>query len=73
MGAIGDEMALQDQEKLDQQQAAQNAREYNPDGSAKANDFRAPKLPESTFPKGLTSGKELTVDRGQLNGLVGLL
>jgi hypothetical protein len=67
MGAIGDEMALQDQEKLDQQQAAQNAREYNPDGSAKANDFRAPKLPESTFPKGLTSGKELTVDRGQLN------
>ncbi|HTW00419.1 MAG TPA: hypothetical protein VMF87_08960 [Streptosporangiaceae bacterium] len=67
MGAIGDEMALQDQEKLDQQQAAQNAREYNADGSAKANDFRPPKLPESTFPKGLDSGKELTVDRGQLN------
>ncbi|HUA27817.1 MAG TPA: hypothetical protein VMC03_02945 [Streptosporangiaceae bacterium] len=67
MGAIGDEMALQDQERLDQQQAAQNAREYNADGSAKANDFRPPKLPESTFPKGLNSGKELTVDRGQLN------
>jgi hypothetical protein len=67
MGAIGDEMALQDQEKLDQQQAAQNAREYNADGSAKANDYRPPALPESAFPKGLNSGKELTVDRGQLN------
>jgi hypothetical protein len=71
MSAIGDEMALQDQEKLDQQAAAQNAREYNSDGSAKANDYRPPKLPESTFPKGLTSGKELTVDRGQLNAVKG--
>jgi hypothetical protein len=67
MGAIGDVMALEDQEKLDQQQAAQNAREYNPDGSAKANDYRPPILPESRFPAGLTSGKELTVNRGQLN------
>ncbi len=67
MGVIQEETVLADQEKLDQQQAAQNAREYNPDGSAKANDYRPPKLPESTFPKGLTGGRELTVDRGQLN------
>jgi hypothetical protein len=71
MGAIGDVMALEDQEKLDQQQAAQNAREYNPDGSAKANDYRPPKLPESTFPAGLASGKELTVNRDQLNVIRG--
>jgi hypothetical protein len=69
MGSIGDVMALLDQEKLDQQQAAQNAREYNPDGSAKANDYRAPKLPESTFPAGLTSGRELTVNRDSLNSI----
>jgi len=71
MAAIGDEMALADQEKLDQHQAPQNGSEYNPDGSAKANDFRPPKLPESAFPMGLNSGKELTVDRGQLNAVRG--
>jgi hypothetical protein len=69
MGAIADVMALEDQEKLDQQQAAQNAREYNPDGSAKANDYRPPKLPESTFPANLTSSGELTVNRDQLNAV----
>jgi hypothetical protein len=69
MGAIGDVMALEDQEKLDQQQAAQNAREYNPDGSAKANDFRPPKLPESTFPPHLTGDGELTVNRDSLNSI----
>ena len=56
MGAIDDVMALEDQEKLDQQQAASNARQYNADGSAKANDFQPPKLPESAFPARLDAG-----------------
>ena len=56
MGGYGDALALEDQDKLDQQQAAANARLYNPDGSAKANDFHPPKLPESTFPPSLAGG-----------------
>ncbi len=72
MGAIDDVMALDDQEKIDQQQAANNnARLYNADGSAKANDFRPPKLPESAFPGGLNTGQELTVNRDQLSAIKG--
>jgi hypothetical protein len=67
MGGYGDALALEQQEKLDQQQAASNARLYNPDGSAKANDFRPPKLPESSFPSGLAAGAELSVNTDQLN------
>jgi hypothetical protein len=69
MGAIGDEMALADQEKLDQQQAADHARQYNADGSAKANDFRPPKLPESAFPASLGAGRQLRVNRDQLGAV----
>ncbi len=69
MGAIDDVMALEDQEKLDQQQAANNARQYNADGSAKANDFRPPKLPESAFPARLDAGSQLRVNRDQLTAV----
>ncbi|HTS95878.1 MAG TPA: hypothetical protein VMI33_04595 [Streptosporangiaceae bacterium] len=71
MGASDDVMALDDQEKIDQQQAANNARQYNADGSAKANDYRPPKLPESAFPAGLNTGQELTVNRDQLSTIKG--
>ncbi len=67
MGAIGDVMALEDQEKLDQQAAAQNAKTYNSDGSAVANDYHAPKLLASAFPPGLKAGSGFHVDRDQLN------
>jgi hypothetical protein len=69
MGAIDDVMALDDQEKLDQQQAASNARQYNADGSAKANDFQPPKLPESAFPARLDAGPEVRVSRDQLTAV----
>jgi hypothetical protein len=69
MGAIDDVMALEDQEKLDQQQAASNARLYNADGSAKANDFHPPKLPESAFPARLDAGTEVSVSRDQLTAV----
>ncbi len=71
MGAIGDVRALEDQEKLDQQQAANNARLYNADGSAKANDFVPPKLPPSTFPVGLDASGEVTVNGDQLSAIKG--
>jgi hypothetical protein len=68
MGAIGDAMALEDQEKIDQQAAAAaHAREYNLDGTLKADNYHPPALPGSTFPPGLTrGGGEFHVDRGQL-------
>jgi len=69
MGAIDDVMALEDQEKLDQQQAASNARLYNADGSAKANDFHPPKLPESAFPARLDADTEVRVSRDQLTAV----
>ena len=51
MGGYGDALALEQQEQLDQQQAAANCRLYNADGSGKANDFTPPTLPESVFPR----------------------
>jgi hypothetical protein len=69
VGAYGDVLALEQQNKLDQQQAASNARLYNPDGSAKANDYHPPRLPESAFPSGLTAAKQLTVNRDQLTAV----
>jgi uncharacterized protein YukE len=69
MSGIGDAMALEQQGKIDQQQAASNARLYNADGSAKANDYRPPKLPESAFPASLAGDKELTVNRDQLSAV----
>ncbi len=66
MSGVGDALELQEQEKLDQQQAANNARQYNADGSAKANDYRAPKIPQSAFPASLDAGTQLRVNRDQL-------
>lgn len=62
MGGAGDARILQQQA---QEQAAQNAKTYNPDGSAKANDYRPPALPASSFPE-LTGGNghfEVHTDR----------
>jgi len=67
MGGYGDALELQQQEKLDQQQAASNSQLYNADGSGKANDYRPPKMPESSFPVGQAPGTELTVNRDQLS------
>jgi uncharacterized protein YukE len=66
MGGSYDARMLEQQNKLDAQQAARNAALYNPDGSAKADDYRPPRLPESSFP-GLVGGTELTVNRDGLN------
>ncbi len=66
MGAIQDQMALADQQKIDQQAAAANAQQFNPDGSGKANDFHMPGLPTSTFPPNLKAGSELRVNRDSL-------
>ncbi len=66
MGGYGDALALEQQEQLDQQQAAANSRLYNADGSAKANDFTPPKLPESAFPPSVAGGTELSVNTDQL-------
>jgi hypothetical protein len=72
MSGIGDAMAIQEQDKLDEQQAANNARLYNPDGSAKANDFVKPKPPVSVFPAGLAdAGTELTVNTDQVGNVRG--
>lgn len=69
MGGYGDVLALEQQDKLNQQQAAINARLYNADGSGKANDYRPPKLPESAFPSGPAASKDLTVNLDQLNAV----
>jgi hypothetical protein len=67
MGAIQDEMALRDQERLDQAAAAAHAKEYNADGTLKADNYRPPALPESKFPPNLKFGGKLRVNRGELN------
>src|SRR5215471_7268206 len=73
MSGVGDEMALQQQEKLDQQQAANNARQYNADGSAKANDYHAPTVPQSAFPTAFPAdagaGGQLQVNWDQLTAI----
>jgi hypothetical protein len=67
MGAIGDVIALEDQEMLDHAAAAAHAKEYNPDGTLKADNYHPPAQAQSTFPAGLThGGGEFHVDRDQL-------
>ena len=66
MSGVGDALELAQQEKLDQQQAANNARQYNADGSAKANDFRTPRMPQSALPASLDASGQLRVNRDQL-------
>jgi hypothetical protein len=72
MGAIGDVMALEDQEKLDQEAAAAaHAKEYNANGTLKADDYRPPTLAKSTFPAGIRFGGELRVNRDGLTAVAG--
>ena len=67
MGAIGDYMALTDQEKLDQQTTAGSGQSgYNSDGSGKTNDFRPSGLPHSNWPPGLTADGQFSVHRDAL-------
>ncbi len=67
MGAIHDQMALTDQEKLDQQApAASGQSRYNPDGSGKANDFHPSELPQLSWPPGLAVGGQFNVHRDTL-------
>jgi hypothetical protein len=67
MGGYGDALALQQQEKINQQAAAGSP--YNPDGSGKANDYHPPPLPQSSFPPGPAPGGSLTVNRAQLTAV----
>jgi uncharacterized protein YukE len=69
VSGIGDALELAQQERLDQQQAASNASQYNPDGSAKADDFRPPKMPRSAFPASLDVGTQLRVNTDQLTAV----
>jgi hypothetical protein len=72
MGAIGDVMMLEDQDKLDRQATEASAQKGTPDGPVvKADDFRMPPLPESTFPKGLNAGGQFSVYPGQLTAVRG--
>jgi hypothetical protein len=71
MGAIDDAMMLQDQEKVDQAAAAAHAKEYNPDGTLRADNYRQPALPKSTFPPNLKFGGHLRVNREQLKAVAG--
>jgi hypothetical protein len=71
MGAIGDVMALEDQEKLDQEAAAAHAKLYNANGTLKADDYRPPPLHESAFPTDISFGGELRVNRDGLTAVAG--
>lgn len=67
MSAIGDHMALTDQEKLDQQAPAISERGgYNPDGSGKANDFHPSGQPQSNWPPRLTADGQFSVHHDSL-------
>jgi hypothetical protein len=66
MGAIADVMALEDQEKLDQQAAAASVQPHDP---VKTDAFHKPKLPASDFPKGLKASGEFHVSPDQLQSV----
>jgi hypothetical protein len=62
MGAIQDQMALTDQERLDKRASAISGQGgYNSDGSAKANDFHRSELPPSNWPAHLTADGQFSV------------
>jgi hypothetical protein len=69
MSGIGDSMALQDQQKIDLAEAAAHARTYNPDGTLRADNYRPPPPPQSTFPPGLKFGGHLEVNREGLTAV----
>jgi hypothetical protein len=67
MGAIQDQMALTDQEKLDQQTPTATGQSgYNADGSGKANDFHPSGVPQSAWPPNLNAGGQFRVNRDAL-------
>jgi hypothetical protein len=66
MGAIADVMALEQQEKLDQEAAAAGAPLKD---SVKVEGLHMPKMPASAFPKGLKAGGEFRVDPDQLTSV----
>jgi uncharacterized protein YukE len=66
MGAIADVMALEDQEKLDQEAAAASAAPRDP---VKTEGFHMPKMPASAFPKGLKASGEFHVAPDQLHSV----
>ena len=66
MGAIADVMALEQQEKLDQEAAAASAPLKD---SVKVEGLHMPKISPSGFPKGLKAGGEFRVDPDQLTSV----
>ena len=66
MGAIADVMALEDQEKLDQQAAAASTPPKDP---VKVDGLHMPKMPASAFPKGLKASGEFRVSPDQLTSV----
>jgi hypothetical protein len=68
MGAIADVMALEEQEKLDQEAAAVAAVPKNP---VKVDGLLMPKMSPSVFPKGLKAGGEFHVVPDRLTAVKG--
>lgn len=66
MGAIADVMALEEQEKLDQEAAAASAPPKDP---VRTDGFHPPKMPASAFPKGLKASGRFHVDPGHLTSV----
>jgi uncharacterized protein YukE len=66
MGAIADVMALEDQEKLDQQAAAAKAVPKDP---VKVDGLVMPKTSASAFPKGMKASGEFRVNPDQLTSV----
>lgn len=66
MGAIADVMALEEQEKLDQEAATASAAPKDP---VRTDGFHPPKMPASAFPKGLKASGRFHVDPDQLTSV----
>jgi uncharacterized protein YukE len=72
MGAIADVMAMEDQDRLDQQAAQASAQNAAPDRPVAAvADFHMGSMPQSTFPKGLNAGGQFSVSPDQLTAVKG--
>jgi hypothetical protein len=72
MSPIQDEMALTDQERLDQQTPTFGGQSgYNADGSGKANDFNGSPLPQSAWPPGMNVGGQFSVHTDTLTAVYG--
>jgi hypothetical protein len=72
MSPIQDEMALTDQERLDQQTPTFGGQSgYNADGSGKGNDFHGSPLPQSAWPSSMNVGGQFSVHRDTLTAVYG--